>query len=131
MPSDLVRAKLAAVEQSGNLAGDYAQLEPIVLRDLQNVKGMFKGVAFEDVMKDPVLYDQVVDAYYNRIEDFGIKDENEKVLWWLMPTRYKKMDGDIAKLPNARLKNIMENRVKNLGDFLAQMQRAKALSRSL
>lgn len=119
---------IASVENYGNIEGNYAQLEPIVLRDLQQSKGLFKNVTFSQVMTDPILYRQVVDAYWNRMEDFGVKDPVEKAIWWLMPGRYKSTGGDINKLQDPRHRNIMANRIKNLNAAMQPSRYEEALS---
>jgi hypothetical protein len=110
---------VAAAEQGGKTEGNWAQFEPIVLKDLQKNKGQFKDVSFDQVMKDPKLYDQVAEAYAVRMNDFGVPDDElSKALWWLMPGRYNSTGGNIANLKNPDFRNIMSNRVKNISTYL-------------
>lgn len=118
---------LASMEQFENIEGNYAQLEPIVLKDLQKNKGMFKGITIEQVKASTKLYDRVVDAYSKRMEDFGIPDDPLiKGLWWLMPTRFKETGGNILKLKDAKHRNIMSNRVKNLYSYLSSQKASES-----
>ena len=124
MPLDpKMKKMLAVVENYGKVEGDYAQLEPIVLKDLQQNKGMFKDKTFEQVKADPALYDEVVGAYLERIEDFGIPNvPTTKAMWWLMPGRYRQTKGDITKVPKP-FRNVMSNRAVNLNVYLKELKR--------
>lgn len=112
------RPKLAAIEQYGNLKGDYAQIEQIMLDDLRNVG--FPKLTVKQVKADTELYDAVVDAYWDRLSDTFDIPEDQKALWWLMPGRYKKTGGDISKITHedpkkqTELIKTMNSRVRNL-----------------
>ena len=109
---------IAVVENYGNVEGDYAQLTPIVLKDLQKNKGMFKGKTLPEVKADPKLYDQVVEAYWNRMDDFGLSQNPViKALWWYAPTDYKRTEGLIHKL-NPDKRKLMQTRVNNMTVYL-------------
>ena len=115
MPTDEIKKSYASVENYGDITGNYAQLTPIALEDLKLFRGVDKKVSFEQVMNDPALYDQMVDLYYDRMGDFGVPDDlYTRVIWWRAPTLYKKTGGDISKIEDPKLRNIMENRVKNI-----------------
>lgn len=122
---------LASVEQSGDTTGDYAQLTSVVLKDLQQNKGLFKNVkSIKEVKSNPELYDQVVEAYWNRMDDFGINNNIGKTLWWRAPGEFLRTQGDISKIKDPRLKNVMSNRVTNLRAFI-QGPNTSAISEAL
>ena len=112
---------LAAVENSGKLEGnypkDYAQLTGVVLKDLQQIKGLFKGKTMAEVRSNPSLYNSVVDAYWKRMEDFGIINPVAKAVFWRSPAHYKQTGGDVTKIADPYLRNVYENRLKNLQTF--------------
>ena len=107
---------LAAAENYGRTEGDYAQFEESTFNDLKARGKLPANLVWGDVKRNPIKYDAVVDTYWNELTNtFGIpNDDYTKALWWLMPGRYKKTGGDIGKLESPKLRNIMENRVKNL-----------------
>ena len=108
-----IKEQISKVENYGKQEGDWAQLEQVVIDDLQEQGILEKDITLEQVKKDPELYDRVVALYLKRMDDFGIPDD-EKALWWLMPGRYKRTGGDVDKLKNPKHRNIMNNRIKNL-----------------
>lgn len=113
-----IKRLIASVETSGDTKGDYAQLTPIVLRDLQQL-GMFKDITMDEVKKDPALYDKVVEAYWRRMEDFGVPSSDlEKTIWLRAPGLYRKYGGDVRTIKDPYLRNVMMNRVKNLTESL-------------
>lgn len=123
---DQIKPALASVEQSGNTEGHYAQLTPIVLKDLQML-GKFKGITFDQVLSDPKLYDDVVLAYWDRLADFGIPDDlKTRVLYWYKPSLYKKTGGDINKVADPRDRNIFQNRLKNYAEPTIKKQHSQA-----
>ena len=111
---------LAAVEQSGDVSGDYAQFEESTFDDLKDRGKLPANMTWEEVKSNPAKYDMVVDTYWNDLTDtFGIPDDpHTKAIWWLMPGRYKKTGGDIEKLESEAHRNIMRNRVINLDAFI-------------
>jgi len=114
MPSYRQKKALASVEFFGKTEGNYAQLTPIVLKDAQQ-RGQFKGVTWSKVKSNPNLYDKLVDWYWKRLDDFGIKKFKDKVIWWRAPALYKRTGGNIEKL-EGKLKNVFKNRLKNYRD---------------
>ena len=56
------KAEIAALENYGNQTGDYAQLEQVVLDDLERY-GFPEDLSVDQVKQDPQLYDMVVNAY--------------------------------------------------------------------
>ena len=85
-----------------------------MLKDAQQ-RGHFKGVTWKQVQSDPTTYDRLVDWYWKRLEDFGIKGFKDKVIWWRAPSLYKRTWGDVEKL-KGKLKNVFKNRLKNYRD---------------
>lgn len=116
------RDYLAAVEQSEDVSGDYAQFEEATFDDLVARRKLREGLDWKQVKSNPLLYDSVVDTYWEDLTNtFGIPDDAAtKAIWWLMPGRYKKTGGDISKIENEGLRNIMMNRVKNLNSYLSK-----------
>lgn len=113
---------VAAVENYGSMEGNWAQLTPIALRDLQQL-GLFKNITLDQVKGNPKLYQSVVDAYWKRMEDFGIPDDDyTKAIWWRAPGLYKRYGGDVSKIKDKTLRNVMENRVKNLDAYIKSIQ---------
>ncbi len=106
------RKDIAAAEHNDDVSGDYAQLENIVLKDLKQKGRLDRGVTLEQVKSDELAYDNVVKLYWDRLDDFGIPDK-DKVVWWLMPGRYRRAKGKIKNL-DKKWHNIMNNRVKNI-----------------
>jgi len=115
MPSYRTKKALSSVENYGRVEGNYAQLTPIVLKDAQQM-GQFKGIKWSDIKSNPKLYDKLVDWYWKRVEDFGVKGFKDKVIWWRAPALYKKTGGDVNKIKDKRLRNIFKNRLKNYRD---------------
>ena len=113
-----IKSMIASVENYGNLKGDWAQLTGVVLKDLQR-RGQFKDISLAEVKSDPKLYEKVTNAYLKRIEDFGIPDDPVvKTIWWRAPALYKKYNGDVDMIEDKNLKNVMQNRIKNLAQAL-------------
>lgn len=108
------KQQIANAENYGKTTGDWAQIEDIVIRDLKRIGKLKQNITLEQVKKDPQLYDKVVKLYWDRLDAFGIP-EKDKALWWLMPSRYRQTGGDISMLKNPEHRNIMQNRVKNIG----------------
>lgn len=109
----LMKSKISKAENNGKPTGDWAQLTDTVLTDLKQQGKLDKSVTMPHVKADSKLYDHVVSLYLKRMDAFGIP-EKDKALWWLMPGRYKKAGGDIEKIDDPKLRNIMRNRVKNM-----------------
>jgi len=110
---------IAILENYGRMTGDYAQLEPVVLRDLQQNKGLFKDVKWSDVKPGTKLYDDVVDAYWERMGDFGIPDDDfTRAVWWLTPGRYSRTGGNVEKIESKRVREIMRGRENRLRGHL-------------
>lgn len=108
------KQQIANAENYGKTTGDWAQVEDIVLRDLKRIGKLKQNITLEQVRKDPQLYEKVVKLYWDRLDAFGIP-EKDKALWWLMPGRYRQTGGDISRLKNPEHRNIMQNRIKNIG----------------
>ena len=104
------------------MSGDYAQFEESTFNDLVARRKLKEGLDWKQVKSSPLLYDSVVDTYWEDLTNtFGIPDDPAtKAVWWLMPGRYKKTGGDIAKIESDKLRNIMMNRVKNLNSYLSK-----------
>lgn len=110
---DGIKKQLGAVENFNKTTGNYAHITPVVVRDLIQHGMLFKGYTFNQAMKDPKLYDNVVQKYWKLIGDkYGVP-ESQKYLWWRRPLDYKRTGGDINQLKHPQDRNQMFNRVKN------------------
>lgn len=123
MPAN--REYLAAVEQSEDVSGDYAQFEQSTFEDLKKRGKLPAEMSWEQVQSDPSKYDYVVDVYWEDLTNtFGIPDDDAtKAIWSLMPGRYKATGGDIQKLESAAHRNMMKNREKNLSAYRMKIQK--------
>lgn len=112
--------EIAEVEFYGKQEGDYAQLTQPVIDDLNKNYG-FGGLTRKEVLSDPELYNMAVTAYWQRLDDFGIPEE-DKALWWLMPGNYKKYKGNVEAIDKGmgpyktadELKKVMRDRQKKI-----------------
>jgi hypothetical protein len=97
----------AASETSGKTDGDWLQLEEKTFNELVN-KGYVSGeVQFEDIIKEPVLYDIVAKGYLKQLEDvYGLKSDYDKALWSWRPAYFNKYKGDINKIPDNEYVNV-------------------------
>lgn len=85
----------ASMETSGDIKGDWLQLEKETFLDLK-----IPGIKFEDINKNKKLYDYVAKKYINKLENtFGIKSDYDKALWSWRPAYFKKYNGNINNVP--------------------------------
>ena len=117
------RAYLAAVEQSEDVSGDYAQFEESTFNDLQDREKLPYNITWGDVHNDPTMYDMVVDIFWNDLGNtFDIPDDDyTRALWSYCPGLYSSVSGDISKLKSPKTRNVMENRKKNLDAYIARI----------
>ena len=108
------QGEIASMEQSNDVTGDYGQIEQIILDDLNMNKGWPK-LDREQVLGNPELSQKVVKAYWDRLDDFNIPNE-QKAHWWLMPGRYESTQGDVSKL-DKKWQHDMNNRSRNLAMY--------------
>lgn len=119
--SDDVKRLFAFTETSGDITGDWLQLEPGTFKDLQMRKKIPRDIKMQD-LQNPELYDKVAKAYITDLQTtFGIPTVQEAALWSWRPGWYKKYKGDISRIPADKsgvrgktAKQVMIDRTHNL-----------------
>ena len=121
-----IKGLFAAPETSGDITGDYLQLEKSTYRDLQSRGLVPKDMNFNKIKRYPQLYDQVADIYIKDImKTHKIPTIEEASLWSWRPAWYGKYQGDPTKIPN----NIKGVRGKSAKEVM--LQRADAVHQFL
>jgi hypothetical protein len=105
--------RLADLENYGKTTGNWAHITQTAIDQLVKNGTMPKGTTIEAVRKDPGLYNKAVSQYWNHIGKAYNIPESERALWWRAPSWYQRTGGNVEKLPEGELKQIMRSRVKN------------------
>ena len=124
--SDDTKGLFASVETSGDITGDWLQLEESTFKDLKKRGLIRKDIDFSELSLDTEVYDEVARAYIDDLmTTFGIPTEEDAALWSFRPGWYKKYSGDISKIPASAGgsfkksgKKVMEERQANLNQYL-------------
>lgn len=120
-PSNRLKKMFASMETSGDITGDYLQLEESTFNDLKRRGKVRKDIKFGD-LKNPEVYDEVARKYIQDLKTtFGIPTEREAALWSWRPGWYKKYGGKIENIPldvpgvaGKPARQNMEDRLRNL-----------------
>jgi hypothetical protein len=92
----------ASMETSGDISGDYLQLEKSTFADLRNRNLVSSDISWEKVKKYPEIYDQVAAIYLQDLmTTHKIPTIQEAALWSFRPGWYTKYKGDINAIPDA------------------------------
>jgi hypothetical protein len=96
-----IKGLFASMETSGNISGDYLQLEKNTLRDLKQRKLVPNEITLDKMKRYPEIYDTVAQTYLNDImKTFKIPTVEEAALWSYRPGWYSKYGGDINAIPD-------------------------------
>ena len=112
----------ASMETSGDISGDWLQLEKSTFKDLKNCKKIRLDITWEQIQGHPEVYDEVAKTYINDLmTTFGIPTVREAALWSWRPAWYKKYGGRIENIPpqtkgvfGKSAREVMESRLRNL-----------------
>ncbi len=120
--SDDDKSLFASMETSGDITGDYLQLEKSTFDDLVKRKKIRSDITWEQVQSDQDIYDETARGYMDDLQEtFGIPTTEEAALWSWRPGWYKKYDGKIENIPEDKTgvagktgRQVMEDRFFNL-----------------
>jgi len=121
-----IKRLLASMETSTEIKGDYGQLTSAVLNDLHRIGKYLdikniEEVVKKNIVKDPVLYDEISADYWDLISDYRVLNEIEKAVWWLAPTKLVEVDGKILDLAKGERKTSMLSRIVNLRKYFEEV----------
>lgn len=119
---DFVKGLFASMETSGDIKGNYLQLEKSTFKDLKDRGLVAPDVNWFHTQRYQPIYDRVADSYLQDImKTFKIPTVEEAALWSWRPGWYKKYKGDIEAIPN-EVKGVYGKSGKEI-----MLQRQKAL----
>ena len=129
---EYTKGLFASTETSGNISGDYLQLEKSTFRDLKNRKLIPNEINWQKIKRYPQLYDQVAQIYLDDLmKTFKIPTTEEAALWSFRPGWYQKYGGDINKIPEDAKgsfgksgKQVMLQRQISLQQYLEKVKNA-------
>jgi len=132
--NDYVKGLFASMETSGDISGDWLQLEESTFKDLQKRKKIRADVKFKDLIGNGSLYDEVALGYISDLmQTHKIPTVEEAALWSWRPGWYnrKGIKGNVESIPDTYKgvagkagKVNMQDRFKNLTSYLATTQGA-------
>lgn len=117
----------ASMETSGDISGDWLQLEPSTFKDLQKRKWIRPEAEWKD-LKDPIKYDEIAGDYINYLlNGLGMKTIEQAALWSFRPGYYREYGGNIENIPldkkgsfGKSARQVMKQRNETLTKFLRE-----------
>ena len=116
-----IKKLFASAETSGDISGDWLQLEESTFNDLKRRGKIREDIKFKD-LANPMTYDVVAAGYIKDLQDaHSIPTMKEAALWSWRPGWYKRYGGDVEAIPNTAAgvykksgKEVMRDRLKNI-----------------
>lgn len=116
----------ASMETSGDVSGDWLQLEETAFDDLKERGKIKQDIQFKDLATKPEKYDEVAKSYIDDLKTtFGMPDDETAALWSYRPGWYKKYGGKIENIPETTKgsfgktgKEVMRQRISLLNQHL-------------
>lgn len=124
--SDYTKSLFASTENFGNITGDWLQLEKYTFNDLKNRNKIRKDIPFNELSKNPQLYDEVAQAYIKDLKTtFKLPDDETAALWSYRPGWYRRYGGEIKNIPDTARgsfgktgRQVMQQRMSAINQYL-------------